>query len=91
MSFKKEITDPNDMYIISNLSSIIDMILSQDIDVDDFFENCDDDECLETRFVASAFDNMKLTGNFVENYIGMLNDDFKHIILGNMLYFGKFM
>ena len=77
MSFKKEITDPNDMYIIANLSSIIDMILSQDIDVDDFFENCDDDECLETRFVANAFDNMKLTGNFVENYIGMLDDVFK--------------
>ena len=53
------------------------MILSQDIDIDDFFENCDDDECLETRFVASAFDKMKLTGNFVENYIEMLDDDFK--------------
>lgn len=78
LSFKREITDPKDIYILSNLSDIIDSILGMDITVDDFFENCDDDDpYLETMFVSSKYDQFIITGNFVENYINMIDSDFK--------------
>ena len=80
MSFKKEITDPTDIYILSNLSDIIDMTLNElveDVLIDEFFEKCGDEDCLETRIVSNAFENMKITGNFVEKYVDMLDSDFK--------------
>ena len=77
LTFKREVTDPADVYILSNLATIINEILAEDIDVDDFFDNCDDnDYCLETRFVSKQFDEFRLTGNFVRNYIKMLDTDF---------------
>lgn len=77
LTFKREVTDPADVYILSNLATIINEILAEDIDVDDFFDNCDDnDYCLETRFVSKQFDEFRLTGNFVKKYIEMLDKDF---------------
>ena len=77
ISFKKEITDPTDIYILSNLRSIIDDILLSDISVDDFFNKCDrTDKCPETRFVEKQFDKYKITGNFVKDYISMVDSDF---------------
>lgn len=76
LSFKREITDPIDIHIISNLHSIIIDILDEDITVDDFFDNCDNDGCLETLFVKEKFENFEITGNFVPHYIRMLDDDF---------------
>lgn len=76
LSFKREVTDPIDMYIISNLHTIITDILGEEISIDDFFENCDNDSCLETVFVKKQFDEFTLTGNFVEKYIDMLDYDF---------------
>lgn len=76
LSFKREITDPADIYIISNLHSIIEGILGEEIDVDDFLDNCDDDNCLETIFVKKKFDKFEITGNFVPRYIEMLDYDF---------------
>jgi hypothetical protein len=77
LSFKKEITDPYDIVIISELGNIIDDILSSDIDIDEFFENCDDENSLETRYVKKAFDDMKITGNFIPYYIEMIDSDFR--------------
>lgn len=76
LSFKREITDPVDTHIISNLHSIITDILNEDITVDDFLANCDNDGCLETLFVKDKFDSYEMTGNFVPNYVDMLDDDF---------------
>lgn len=77
LSLKKYISDEVDLYILSNLSQIIDDILHQDIDVDEFFSNCDtEDMTLETTFVKSMFDKFILTGNFVPYYIEMLDNDF---------------
>lgn len=76
LSFKREITDPIDIHIISNLHSIIIDILDEDITVEDFFDNCDNDGCLETLFVKEKFENFEITGNFVPHYIRMLDDDF---------------
>lgn len=78
LSFKKEVTDSSDIYILSNLGDIIDDILSRDISVDDFLDKCDDEEsCIETRFLKSKFDNFEITGNFVEKYVDMIDSDFK--------------
>jgi len=80
LTVKKEISDPEMAYILSNLESIIDDILSEEIDVDDFLAKCDGDNCLETEFVTEAFKDFKLTGNFVKNYIEMIDDDFMNKI-----------
>jgi hypothetical protein len=78
MSFKKEITDPTDVYVLSNLYRIIDDILgNDDLDIDEFFELCDEDNSLETRLVQEAFNNDTITGNFLPHYIEMLDEDFK--------------
>lgn len=76
LSFKKEITDPVDIYILSNLHTVVEDILAQDIDVDDFFDNCDSEDTLETRYVKQLFEDCKVTGNFVESYIEMLDASF---------------
>ena len=76
LSFKKEVTDPVDVYILSNLHSVIKDILHEDISVDDFLENCDSENCLETQFVTEKFDDLEIVGNFVESYIDMIDDDF---------------
>lgn len=76
LSFKREVTDPVDVYIISNIHSIIESVLSQDLDVDEFLSQCDDDETLETSFVREKYDENIITGNFFENYVRMLDDDF---------------
>ena len=53
-------------------------ILTEEISVDDFLENCDKDEsCLETRFILDKYEKFQITGNFVEKYVDMLDDDFK--------------
>lgn len=76
-SFKKDIDDPVDIYILSKLGKIIDDILHSDIDVDTFFAMCDtEDRCLETDFVEEKFENNQITGNFVSYYIDMLDADF---------------
>jgi hypothetical protein len=80
LTVKKEISDPEMAYILSNLESIIDDILSEEIDVDDFLAKCDGDNCLETEFVTEAFKDFKITGNFVKNYIEMIDDDFMNKI-----------
>ena len=77
LSFKKEITDPKDIYILSNIHSIITEILySEDIDIDEFLEKCDNDGSLETQFVIEQYDNLTITGNFIDKYIEMLNTTF---------------
>lgn len=74
LSFKREVTDPVDIYILSNLHSIITDILKREIDVDDFLNRCDD--CLETNFVKDKFDSLDITGNFIDKYVEMVDNDF---------------
>ncbi len=76
LSFKREVTDPIDVYILSNLHSIIEDIMAEEISVDDFFENCDDENCLETQFVSGAYDRFEIVGNFVNAYKEMIDSDF---------------
>lgn len=77
ITFKKDIADPDELYILSDLSNIIKYILHRDILIDDFIDGCDSIEpSLETRFVKKQFDSFKLTGNFVPKYVEMLDYDF---------------
>jgi hypothetical protein len=77
LALKKEITDPKDVAILSELGNIINDILASDIDIDEFLDKCDDDATLETSIVKKAFDDMEITGNFIDNYINMVDDDFR--------------
>lgn len=78
LTFKREVTDPTDVYILSNLYEIINDILSKEFDTEEFFKLCDnEDTTLETEFVSNAFENFDIVGNFVPHYINMLDSDFK--------------
>ena len=77
LNFKGEIEDENDVIIISNLGLIIRYILEQDFSVDDFFALIkSESNCLETSYVEEKFDEFIITGNFVESYIKMIDEDF---------------
>ena len=76
--FKSEIDDEEDAAILSNLNQVINQILSIDFGVDEFLDLCQgDSSSLENDFVRKKFEDFTLVGNFVEKYIGMINDDFK--------------
>ena len=81
LNFKTEIEDEYDILVLSNLADIIDQALD-DIrsayDVDQFFKMCATDEpILELDFVSSRYENMELTGNFLEKYVDMIDSDFR--------------
>ena len=85
LNFKNEIDNDYDILVLSNLSKIIDFILSQSYTVDDFFKNCEPDSLsVEYDFVKENFENFTLTGNFVSNYIAMLDESFKIEIEGKI-------
>lgn len=77
LNFKSELNNEYDVLILSNLSSIVNYVLTQEYTVDDFFECIKGDEmCLETEFVCNKFDEYTITGNFVPNYISMVDGYF---------------
>jgi hypothetical protein len=80
INFSEEIVDEYDIHVLSNLGQIIDYIftsLKDANDVDEFLRLCEGDEvCLELSFVQSGYENFDITGNFIEDYINMLDDDF---------------
>ena len=81
LNFKAEIDDEYDVLILSNLGEVIEYIIN-DVktynDVDEFFKLCECDEVvLELECVRHYYDTFKLTGNFIERYIEMVDDDFR--------------
>ncbi len=78
LNFKSEISDEFDVLVLSNLSSIIEHILSGEYTIDEFFElTTSNDLVVETEFVKTAFDNFTLTGNFIQSYISMVDSYFR--------------
>lgn len=78
LNFKAEIDDDDDIIILSNLGDIIDTIISQDFSVDEFMELCtNEDNCLETEYVKSQIESFTITGNFIPEYMQMVNPFFK--------------
>lgn len=81
LNFKSEIDDEYDVLVLANLSDIIDAALTDmksEYDVEQFFKLCECDEpILELDFVRSRYEKMEITGNFLESYSDMVNEDFK--------------
>lgn len=79
LNFKSEISDEFDVLLLSNLSSIIEHILTEEYDVDKFFELTTNDELsVELEFVKKAFNEFDLTGNFIQSYITMVDKYFRN-------------
>lgn len=81
LTFKEEeITDEYDLTVLSNLTSIIEYILSEVKeynDIDKFFDLIRGDEIItEVEYVDSKFDSFDLTGNFIPSYIDMVDGYF---------------
>ena len=77
LNFKSEV-DEFDVLVLSNLSSIITHILSEEYDIDRFFDLTSSDEiCIEQEFVKAAFDDFTLTGNFIPSYISYVDEMFR--------------
>ena len=79
LSLKKEIDDSEDVLILSNLSDIIETILSDvSVTVTDFIKKSDRKRpTFETMFIDERYNDFSITGNFIEKYISMIDDDFK--------------
>lgn len=80
IAYQKELDEPY-LQIISNLADIIDYILSdvkENYTVKDFLLLCDGKiPSLETQIVSTAFDEDRLTGNFVGPYVDSVTDSLK--------------
>lgn len=81
LTFKTEIDNEYDILVLSNLGQIINEALDsirEEDDLDKFLELCNDEEpVLELEYVKNAYNEMELTGNFVEKYIDMIDGEFK--------------
>lgn len=78
ISSKKYITDVVDIVVLSKLNSIIDSIIYDDIDIDDFFAACKkSDETLELLYIMKKYDDFTITGNFIPKYVEMIDESFK--------------
>lgn len=78
LNFKSEISDEFDVLILSNMSSIIEYILSQNYDIDEFLTLTTNDEMrVDLEFVKASFNDFTLTGNFVVPYISMVDKYFR--------------
>lgn len=81
LNFKTEIDNEFDIMVLANLSYIINDTLEEIrtlFDVDDFFELCKSDEyVLELEYVKKGFEDMEITGNFIEKYTDMIDDTFR--------------
>ena len=80
LNFKTEIDDEYDILVLSHLGDIvydiIDKLKLKD-DVNEFLDLCVTDEpILELEYVKNAFNEMELSGNFIENYLNMIDDNF---------------
>lgn len=78
LAYKKIIDDEKDLVIISNISSTVDLILEKEFTIDDFFEfSKSSSDNLELEFLMEKYDTGEMNGNFVDHYVGMVNEDLK--------------
>lgn len=84
LNYRLEIDDEDDILILSNLGIVIEDFLNDvatTYDVDAFFNCCTGDSLsLEKEFVQSKYAQFRMTGNFVESYVRMVNADFRREI-----------
>lgn len=84
LNYRLEIDNEDDILILSNLGIVIEDYLNEianTYDVDQFFDACVGDKLsLEHDFVQSKYNQFKMTGNFVEKYVHMVNREFRYEI-----------
>lgn len=80
LAFKKQIKNPEDLAIITNLPSIIKYIINLDIDPYDFIDLSTGSDNYEGMVIKSLIDSHKMIGDFVNNYIGLSVDKYDYII-----------
>ncbi len=78
LSLKKYVDDEDEIVILSNLGEVINDILSEEFTIDEFFKYSRTDKNeLEIDFVSDRYDTCDITGNFVSNYINMVDEELK--------------
>lgn len=78
-SLREYIDNSNDLAILSNLASVIDMAIEDDtIDVDKFLNlSRGNGANLENDYISEHYDTFDITGNFVESYSKLLKDSLR--------------
>ena len=80
LTFKQEIDNEDDAILLSNLSTIVETIIStvkETYTVEKFFNMADYGEADFIRsYVINAYETFDLTGNFVSLYCDMIDEDF---------------
>ena len=78
LTFRKDIEDPDDILILTNLDEIIDYALSRGFTVEEFLDLIDRDEpSLERYLLEQYYDEAKIVGNFLDKYFRMVTRNFK--------------
>lgn len=78
LTFRKDIEDPDDILILTNLDEIIDYVLSRGFTVEEFLDLIDRDEpSLERYLLEQYYDEAKIVGNFLDKYFRMVTRNFK--------------
>ena len=81
LSMKKEIDDPVALSVLSDVSAVIDVIGSSDMDVDEFLELARyDNNSLEIDRIVQAYEDFKVTGNFTSHCFDLLSFDLRQEI-----------
>ena len=80
LAFKKQIKNPEDLSLITDLPSIIKFIINLDIEPYDFVDLNTGKDSYEGTVMKSLILNNKLVGDFVGNYIRMSMDDHEYLM-----------
>jgi len=80
ISLKKKIKNKDDVLIISNLPSIIKYIMNLEIEPLDFIEYATKSELYEGNYLSNMILQGKLIGNFVHEYVNLINEDYDYIL-----------
>jgi len=80
LSYKNTIKDPDDLVIVANLPSIINYIVSLDIDTFDFVDLCAGKSNFNASVIKGLIAANKIIGNFVSSYISISLDDHDYLI-----------
>lgn len=76
LAYKKEIQDPDDLLIISNINEIVKFVINSEFDVTEFLKLARKTNDYEAEYVDDAYDNVELTGNFTSKYRLMFDNDY---------------
>lgn len=80
INFKGQIENEEDVLILSNLSMVVQEVLTNEYTVDEFLELVDSEDFLERDYVSNAYDRFLITGNFVPMYIEMTDEDLQQYL-----------